>query len=92
MQVDTFNKWRLLSTDNLLDMPLIYCICGDIDDKSTSKFDGINSIDTLMDDVISDGADGKSKARNIYMRQRHTMLRILILGHKQMLLDCDSLI
>ena len=56
-----------MSTGNVLGISLIYCICGDIDDESTSKVDGTNGIDTLMDDVISDDdIDGKSKARNIY--------------------------
>ena len=60
-------------TDNLLGIPLIYYMCGDIDDESTSKFDGTNGIDTLMDDVISgDGADGKSKARNICIYEANT--------------------
>ena len=54
-------------TNNLLGIPLIYCICGDTDDGSTSKFGGTNGIhvDTLMNYVISDDdIDGKSKATN----------------------------
>ena len=47
-------------TDNLLGIPLIYCICGDIDD------------DTLIDDVIGDdGTDGKSQARKMYEANTH---------------------
>ena len=62
-----FNKWTLLLTNNLLGIPLIYCICGDTDDGSTSKFGGTNDVhvDILMNDVIGDdGTDGKSKAIN----------------------------
>ena len=61
---NAFNKWTLLLTNNLLGIPLIYCICGDIDDGSTSKFGGTNGVhvDTLMNYVIN--GDGKSKATN----------------------------
>ena len=69
---NTFNKWQLLWTDNLLGIPLIYCICGDVDDESTSIFGGAHGIDTLIDDVIGDdGTDGKSKTRNIYAANIH---------------------
>ena len=59
-ETDKFREWPILSMDNLKDIPLIYCICSDID-ETASEFGGQKGIDTLMDDVIGHGGDNSSK-------------------------------